>query len=80
MSNQNKPTLNNDPGHRSISDRLDKAMGWEGEKKDQSCARGMIHGIYHDREGIKREQKGDHEGAKLEWNRAQQQYDKCAKK
>jgi hypothetical protein len=80
MSNQtNKPTLNNDPGHRAISDRFDKAMGWEGENKDKSCPRGIIHGLYHDHQGNKREGQGDHEGAKLERDRAQQQYNKCKK-
>ncbi len=71
MSEQNKkPTLNNDPGDRSISDWLDKKMGWEGGYKEESCPRGIIHGLYHDRQGNIREKQGDKEGAKLERDRA----------
>ena len=79
MSGQKKPTLNNDPGDRAKSDRLDKMMGWNGADKEKSCPRGIIHGLYHDHQGDKREKQGDHEGAKLERDRAKQQYGKCGK-
>ena len=54
-------------------------MGWEGGYKEESCPRGIIHGLYHDRQGNIRENQGDKEGAKLERDRAQKQYDKCRK-
>ena len=80
MSDQkSKATLNNDPSDRAASNWLDKKMGWEGGYKEESCTRGILHGLYHDRQGNIREQKGDHDGAKLERDRAQQQYDKCKK-
>ncbi|UJR11648.1 hypothetical protein I4U23_015829 [Adineta vaga] len=63
-----------------FSDGLDKVMGWNGGYKEESCVRGAIHGYYHDRQGDKREKQGDHDGAKLERDRAQQQYDKCKPK
>ena len=37
--------MSNNGFWRDKSDRLDKFMGWEGDRKYESGARGLIHGV-----------------------------------
>ncbi len=46
MTDKSEP-LANPKGMRNVSDRLDKAMGWEGAYKDESRVRAGIHGVWH---------------------------------
>ena len=62
---------------RSVSDELDEKMGWTGQKKEQSALRGLIHGVYHRCVGVAKKMAGNEEGAKAEFNRAGQQFDKA---
>lgn len=41
----NEKCMSNNGFWRDKSDRLDKFMGWEGDRKYESGARGLIHGV-----------------------------------
>ena len=43
---KSKP-LANPPFWRDVSNKLDKAMGWEGDYKDESRVRAIIHAGWH---------------------------------
>jgi len=72
----NEKGVSNNKQMRSVSDRLDSAMGWSGERKDASGARGFIHGVYHGGVGVGKYVWGNSEGAHAEWNRAGEQFSK----
>ena len=44
--------VSNNSFWRDKSDKLDKEMGWEGDRKYESGARGFIHGAYHKAVGL----------------------------
>jgi hypothetical protein len=37
---------------RGVSNWLDNKMGWEGERKEGSGTRAVIHGVYHSVIGV----------------------------
>jgi hypothetical protein len=39
--------VSNNSYWREKSNQLDANMGWEGDRKYESGARGFIHGVYH---------------------------------
>mgnify|MGYP000889145185 FL=1 len=39
--------VSNNSYWREKSNQLDAYMGWEGDRKYESGARGFIHGVYH---------------------------------
>ncbi len=63
---------------REFSNQLDKAMGWEGGYKSESCTRAIIHGTYHDAVGYYKEAHGNSTGGKAEHARAGEQFKKCS--
>lgn len=69
MSGGNQQPLANPESMRGISDRLDKAMGWEGQYKDESRLRGFIHGTWHAGAGLVT-------GNPREYDRAREQFQK----
>ena len=71
--------ISNKPSHRSISDTLDKVMGWEGGYKETSKPRAIIHTIYHDAVGYYKSLHGNKEGAAAEHQRAKDIWDKSFK-
>ncbi len=40
--------VSNNSYWREKSNQLDAYMGWEGDRKYESGARGFIHGVYHE--------------------------------
>ena len=66
----NEKGVSNNSFWRDKSDRLDKYMGWEGDRKYESGARGFIHGVYHEAVGIGKLACGNWEGCKAEYRRA----------
>lgn len=64
--------VSNNPDHRNYSDKLDDAMNWHGDRKENSYTRGVIHGVYHGVYGAGKYLYGNKEGAKAEFNRAGQ--------
>ncbi len=51
MSQQKKNLANPKPA-RGFSNWLDKQMGWNGGYKEESKARGCVHGVWHTGAGI----------------------------
>lgn len=66
--------VSNNSYWRSQSDKLDSAMGWEGDRKYQSGARGFIHGVYHAGVGLGKYACGNTEGGNAEMSRAGEQF------
>ena len=64
--------LANPPAVRGFSDRLDEFMGWEGDYKDESRARGLVHGAWHTGAGIVT-------GNPREFERAGEQFDRATR-
>lgn len=62
--------VSNNSFWRDKSDKLDKAMGWEGDRKYESGARGIIHGAYHKAVGVNKYLDGNSSGGKAESDRA----------
>ena len=62
--------VSNNKFWRGVSDKLDEKMGWEGERKDGSGARGILHGTYHGLVGTFRYATFDWERGRAEYNRA----------
>lgn len=71
--------VSNHAGHRSISDKLDQKMGWEGGYKETSGTRGFIHGTYHSSIGLYKGIRGNFEGAGAEFKRAGDQFGRMFK-
>ena len=75
MSDDNKGNskpLANPPEWRDRSNKLDKAMGWEGDYKDESRLRGFVHGVWHTGAGIAT-------GNPKEFDRAGEQFSKTTR-
>jgi hypothetical protein len=53
-------------------------MGWAGDKKEQSGVRGAVHGVYHSAVGVGKATSFNLQGAKAEFNRAGQQFDRTS--
>ncbi|CAF0776814.1 unnamed protein product [Adineta steineri] len=68
--NTGKRDLANPSSFRHISDKLDDLAGWKDDYKEESCPRGIIHGIWHEGASIIRGSEDEHE-------RAIEQFDKC---
>lgn len=71
LAGDGKPgPLNNDPGFRGFSDKLDKALGWGGyNDPKQSKTRGALHAAYHELQYRKTGNPREHERAKDQWGR-----------
>lgn len=65
--------VSNNSFWRNISNKLDDKVGWDTEK---SGARGIVHGVYHDFVGTLKYLSNNPEGAKAEFNRANQQFER----
>ena len=75
MSDDNKDKsepLANPSAWRDASNKLDKAMGWEGNYKDESRLRGFVHGVWHSGAGIVT-------GNPKEFDRAGEQFSKTTR-
>lgn len=70
----NQKGVSNNSFWRDKSDKLDKYMGWEGDRKYQSGARGFIHGAYHEIVSYGKLACGNVDGFKAEMGRACEQY------
>ena len=57
-----------------VSNPLDNAMGWTGERKEGSGTRGVIHGVYHGIVGCKDFVVGRSADAKAEFSRSKEQF------
>ena len=68
--------VGNSPFWRDVSNKLDDKMGWEGERREQSGVRGIVHGVYHGAVGCKDYLTGNSEKGNAEWERAGQQFDR----
>jgi hypothetical protein len=68
--------LTNPPGMRSMSDKLDQAVGWEGAYKESSGPRGFIHGVWHTGAGVVGAVTPGDNNAKGEFQRAGEQFSK----
>ncbi len=66
--------VSNNKFFRGLSDKLDNKMGWEGDRKTGSGARGIIHGAYHYGVGVGKYCTGNTEGGKAEFNRGNEQF------
>jgi hypothetical protein len=62
--------VSNNSYFRGWSDKLDSKMGWEGDRKYESGARGFIHGAYHEAVAYGKLAHGNTEGFKSEMGRA----------
>jgi len=72
----NEKGVSNNRYWRAKSDALDKYMGWEDDRKDQSVFRGFIHGVYHCAVGIGKAVCGNFTGSRAEFKRAGEQFRK----
>lgn len=75
----NEKGVSNNSYWRGKSDQLDKSMGWEGDRKYQSGARGFIHGTYHAAVGVAKYAGLNFEGGNAEMRRAGEQFGTGAK-
>lgn len=74
MSEFNEKGVSNNKEIRGFSDKLDSTMGWEGDRKYQSGARGFVHGVYHGGVGVIKYCIGNWEGGSAEMGRAGEQF------
>lgn len=60
--------LDNNPGMRSFSDRLDSAFKWGGyDEPNQSKVRATLHAGYHEFQHLRTGNQREHERAKDQW-------------
>ena len=67
-------------GLRKISDKIDRIMGWHGNKKGDSFIRGFAHGFVHFLFGAYKLAHGNKVGFKAELKRARYQFTRKAHK
>lgn len=73
MGQMNERCVSNDKFFRSISDKLDVAMGWDKDKY-RSRVRRVLHGLYHGMIGVVKGCVTNWTGSKAEFKRAKWQF------